>query len=171
MTATPTATAAAVADADLPALDGEWAIVELLGHRRVAGYVSQDQVAGAGMLRVEIPAVPGQPAHTSWYSPAAVYGIHPVAEDIARAAAAHNEHRPVHRWELPAAQPPAPRPVAGADDLNDGYLADDLATAELGEDLDDLADLDDGEDDSDDAVAADAAGDKDSPDTWTGACW
>jgi hypothetical protein len=132
MTTTPTA--AAVADADTPALDGEWAVLELFGHRRVAGFVSQDQVAGAGMLRVEIPAVPGQPAHTSWYAPAAVYGIHPVAEDVARAVTEHNEHRPVHRWELPAAPGPGVRPV-GADDHNDGYLADR-------EDLDD-DDLDD----------------------------
>lgn len=32
-----------------------WAILELMGHRRLAGYVREVEVAGAGMLRLDIP--------------------------------------------------------------------------------------------------------------------
>jgi len=32
-----------------------WAIIELLGHRRLGAYVREAQIAGAGMLRLDIP--------------------------------------------------------------------------------------------------------------------
>jgi hypothetical protein len=52
---------------------GEWCVVELLGHRRLAGYVQEVQLAGTGFLRLDIPparqavhrrrAVAGDSAH------------------------------------------------------------------------------------------------------------
>jgi hypothetical protein len=35
-----------------------WAIVELMGHRRLAGYVQEVELAGAGMLRLDVPERP-----------------------------------------------------------------------------------------------------------------
>lgn len=32
-----------------------WAIVELMGHRRLAGWVSEVEIAGAPMLRLDVP--------------------------------------------------------------------------------------------------------------------
>lgn len=93
----------------------EWAILELFGHRRVAGHVSEVQVAGAGMYRVDIPAADGHPAQTHFYAPAAVYGLHPVAEDVARAAAERFRPQPISRWELPAGSSPEARPLADVD--------------------------------------------------------
>lgn len=46
-----------------------WAIVELMGHRRMAGQVSEAQIAGAPMLRIDVPSSP--PA-TQFYSAAAL---------------------------------------------------------------------------------------------------
>lgn len=34
----------------------EWVVLELLGHRRLAGYLSEQQVAGAGFLRLDVPS-------------------------------------------------------------------------------------------------------------------
>jgi hypothetical protein len=97
----------------------EWAILELLGHRRVAGRVREVQLAGAGMLRVDVPATPGRAAQTSWYGPGAVYGVHPVTEEVARAVAERFRSDPVHRWELPAA------PAIVAADSDEALDADD----------------------------------------------
>lgn len=81
----------------------EWAIVELFGHRRLAGRVGEQQIAGAQFIRVDVPAVNGSPAVTQFYSPSAVYGIHPTSEDLARRAAATlRPPAPAQRWELPA---------------------------------------------------------------------
>lgn len=35
-----------------------WAIIELMGHRRLAGYVQEVEVAGQGMLRLDVPDHP-----------------------------------------------------------------------------------------------------------------
>lgn len=81
------------------AVDGfaEWAIVELMGHRRLAGYLSAVEIAGKGFLRLDIP---GEPAATQLYNPAAVYAITPTSELTARRVAALSQPAPVQRWEL-----------------------------------------------------------------------
>jgi hypothetical protein len=37
-----------------PTFEG-WAILELMGHRKLAGFVREQQFAGAGMIRVDVP--------------------------------------------------------------------------------------------------------------------
>lgn len=80
---------------------GEWAICELLGHRTRAGYLTEQQIAGQGFLRLDIPGPDGCKA-TQIYSPSAVYCITPVTEEIARKVAAGCDPAPVTRWELEA---------------------------------------------------------------------
>lgn len=92
-----------------------WAIVEMLGHRRVAGYVQETTVAGAGFLRLDMPESETHPAQTQLISPGSVYALHPVDEQTARTAAAAWRPAPVHRWELPAA-PSRPQPRIGDPD-------------------------------------------------------
>jgi len=82
-----------------PALD-EWMILELLGHRRLAGRVREVQVAGAGFLRLDIPAAGDDPGRTQLIAPSAVYALHPVDEATATAAAHTWRPQPVQRWEL-----------------------------------------------------------------------
>jgi hypothetical protein len=81
----------------------EWAIVEMMGHRRLAGLVQEVQLAGAGFLRLDIPAAGDDPGRTQYLSPGSVYALHPVDEATARQAAAAWRPAPVQRWELPAA--------------------------------------------------------------------
>ncbi len=79
-----------------------WAIVELMGHRRMAGHVSEQEIAGAKLLRVDVyhPDVEESIA-TQLYSPSALYCLTPTTEDTARAVAASTRRpEPVHRWEL-----------------------------------------------------------------------
>jgi len=81
----------------------EWMILELMGHRRLAGRVREVQLAGVGFLRLDIPECDGDPGRTQYISPGSVYALHPVDEATARQAAAAWRPEPVHRWELPAA--------------------------------------------------------------------
>lgn len=80
-------------------------IVEMLGHRRVAGRVREVQLAGAGFLRLDVPATDGRAAQTQYIAPGSVYALHPVDEATAAAVAAHCRPEPAHRWELPTAAP------------------------------------------------------------------
>jgi hypothetical protein len=78
-----------------------WAIVELFGHRRLAGRVAQVEQYGQAMLRLDVPSLDGTES-THFYGGGAVYGVHPTTEQIARHVAVACDPRPVQRWELPA---------------------------------------------------------------------
>lgn len=84
-----------------------WAIVELMGHRRLGGRVSQVEQYGVPMLRIDVPGVDGADVATQFYSGGSLYCLTPTTEEMARAVALKNQPAPVQRWELPAL--PAPR--------------------------------------------------------------
>jgi hypothetical protein len=89
-----------------------WAIVELFGHQRIAGYVGEQQIAGSGFVRVDVPDVTlegGQvkPAYTRYFGPSSIYGISPCDEGIARRAAYSIER---YRSPIPVV---VPRDVPG----------------------------------------------------------
>lgn len=97
-----------------------WAIVELMGHRRLGGYVLEQDIAGTAFLRIDIPApratdelptIAYEAEATQFYAPGAVYCITPTTpttEDMARVVAASNRPAPVTEWELRRALPAAP---------------------------------------------------------------
>jgi hypothetical protein len=84
-----------------------WAILELMGHRRLIGRLSTATIAGASFLRIDIPQQDGAQT-TQFYSPSAVYAITPTTEELARRAAHLNTIAPISRFELPAANRTAP---------------------------------------------------------------
>jgi hypothetical protein len=77
----------------------DWVIIELMGHRRLAGYLSEVEIGGEGFLRLDVPGRDG-PSATQFYRPAAVYCITPTTEDLARSVAAQSMPQPVSRYEL-----------------------------------------------------------------------
>jgi hypothetical protein len=81
----------------------EWGVLEVMGHRRLGGLISEQQIGGAGFLRIDIPS---EPPITQFYPPASVYCLTPTTEDMARAVAMHNAPTPVNRWELPQIESP-----------------------------------------------------------------
>jgi hypothetical protein len=84
---------------------GFWAILELMGHRRLGGMVTEEEHFGAKMCRIDIPQElinDGAPMVTQYYGGGAIYGLTPCSEDAARIAAKMSRPEPVHPWELPA---------------------------------------------------------------------
>jgi hypothetical protein len=79
-----------------------WVILELMGHRRLTGYLTEQEIAGRAFLRIEIP---GDPPATQFYGAEAVYCITPTTEETAKEASKLNRITPVQRWELPSAKP------------------------------------------------------------------
>jgi hypothetical protein len=81
-----------------------WAILELMGHRRLAGRLTE--VPGgalAGFIRIDVPGEGDAVVATQFYAPSAIYCVTPTTEETARAVAASSRPAPVQRWELPAA--------------------------------------------------------------------
>lgn len=56
-----------------PTFEG-WAIVELLGHRVLAGMAREVEICGTRMLRLDV-ALPGSIAVPQFYPPTSIYGI------------------------------------------------------------------------------------------------
>lgn len=81
----------------------EWVVLEVLGHRRLAGHLTEHTIAGHGFLRLDIPADDSAPEVTQLFNPTSIYAIHPTTEAIARHVAKSCRPEPVARWELPAA--------------------------------------------------------------------
>lgn len=79
----------------------EWALVELFGHQRIVGKVSEATLAGGAFLRVDVPSFNGACAFTRYFGPGAIYSISPVTEEIARGLMASNRHEPVSRFDMP----------------------------------------------------------------------
>lgn len=120
----------------------EWVILEILGHRRMAGYLTEQQIAGAGFLRLDIPAADGQGVVTQYYAPSSIYAIHPTTKAIAQHVAQTYRPAPVQHWELPAAEPAEPTyRVDGQPVSEESYQAwaDEgrIGAADYGQDLDD----------------------------------
>lgn len=82
-----------------------WAVLELMGHRRLAGYLTEVDLAGGRFLRIDVPMADGTMA-TQLYSPAAVYAITPASEEIAYVVARQNQPQPLHYFELRQLQSP-----------------------------------------------------------------
>lgn len=99
----------------------QWCIVELFGHTKLAGLVSEQSIGGAMFVRVDVPEVQREAstgkivngryeeqkyvetiaAFTRFYGAGAIYSITPTAEAIARAVAQQIAMRPVMAFELP----------------------------------------------------------------------
>lgn len=93
----------------------QFAIVELFGHARIAGRISEQTICGQGFVRVDVPAVtyversfdtsvPHQeltiPAHTRSFGADAIYSINWCDEAAATLAAQSIKHRPIQPYSL-----------------------------------------------------------------------
>lgn len=81
-----------------------WAIVEIFGHQKFAGRVSECALGGCNFVRVDVPELPATkrpplpaaPAFTKLFGQGAIYSITLVSEEVARAAAAQIRPEPIN---------------------------------------------------------------------------
>ena len=86
--------------ADKASLD-EWCIVDIMGHQKFAGRVSEQNIAGTALLRIDIPARGEQPAFTKLFGMSSVYAITPTTEELATAIASKLRQVPIGIYDLP----------------------------------------------------------------------
>jgi hypothetical protein len=118
-----------------------WAIVEIMGHQKFAGYVHTQAVGGTAMVRVDVPEIDGHPGFTKLFGGSSIYCLPPVSQEVARSMALSLRKAPVDVYEFPDAvlqamrqaeqpkleQNAAKRGRPSADDFYDGVVpADDF---------------------------------------------
>lgn len=92
----------------------EWAILELMGHRRLAGIVREQTIGSSSFIRIDVPGHGESVKATQFYNPNAIYCITPTTEAIARRIAENESPQPVQRWELEDQKPQYPAPAGFA---------------------------------------------------------
>ena len=90
-----------------------WAIVEVFGHQKFAGRVTEQALGGASFVRVDVPAVNGSSAFTKLFGASAIYSITPVSEDLARKAVQACHSEPISVYIPQDRQIPAGTPGGG----------------------------------------------------------
>lgn len=75
-----------------------WAIIELFGHNRIAGKVSEATIGGCAFLRCDVPEFNGHEAFTKFYGNGAIYSMTPCSEEAALLALKHIMPEPVSVW-------------------------------------------------------------------------
>ncbi|MBN1287870.1 MAG: 3'-5' exonuclease [Anaerolineae bacterium] len=81
----------------------QWVVLELFGHKKIAGKVTEETLAGKGFLRIDVPEAEGLPGFTRYYGPEAIYSITPCDEQTARLAVMQLRSEPVTVYIPPAA--------------------------------------------------------------------
>lgn len=95
-----------------------WGIVELMGHQRAAGRLTEEMLGGANMLRVDVPN--GDGFRTAYYGSSAIYALHITDEKVARAAVASMGRAPPYAYQIDSAlsRLTGPRPEESEDDFD-----------------------------------------------------
>jgi hypothetical protein len=76
-----------------------WGLVELMGHQKIAGRLSEVTMYGAAWLRVDVPDRAGQPGFSQLYGSGAVYRITFATKDVALQAVEQIQAKPpIRLW-------------------------------------------------------------------------
>ena len=129
-----------------------WAVVEVFGHQRYAGFVTTEAFGQAVLFRVDVPPLaerervtkhygydddgnsvpPGSTVkeaavqgYTKYFGPGAIYAMTPCTQDVAEEAVASMQTRKVSIVSAPPDVPTLPMHIDDDDDGNDDYNGDE----------------------------------------------
>lgn len=77
-----------------------FAIVELFGHQKMAGKVTEQSIGPATFVRVDVPETNKQPAFTRLLNPSAIYAINPVTEEVCNSMVEVFQQKPIDSWDI-----------------------------------------------------------------------
>lgn len=77
-----------------------YAVLELMGHRKMAGLVTEVTMFGSTMIRIDVPGDDGLQPVTQYLAPSALYSITPCTEETARGVARSIRAVPIHSYEV-----------------------------------------------------------------------
>jgi hypothetical protein len=78
-----------------------WGLLELFGHQRLAGLLTEQTIGGCHFIRIDVPEIDGVQGYTRFFTNGAIYGMTITTEEVARGLAANLRARPVHAYNCP----------------------------------------------------------------------
>lgn len=76
--------------------------MELFGHQKLSGKLSEQTIGGVHFIRIDVPAVEGEPAYTRFFTQGAIYGRTVLIEGIVTKLVGYLRAKPVQAYEVPA---------------------------------------------------------------------
>ena len=73
----------------------QFGIVELTGHKVVAGQIQKSEMLGKPMLRVDVPATSAFPGFTQFYGEGSIYCVTFTSQEVANRVAEQNKTNPI----------------------------------------------------------------------------
>ena len=108
-----------------------WAIVEVMGHIRLAGQVREVEMFGTRMLEVQVPEVEDVKGFTTFRSGASLFAVTPTTEAIAKGVVRAQRPRPVQPYDVDMGRQLGP--VEEGEIVEDGDDEDNgMGSAEVG---------------------------------------
>ena len=84
-----------------------WGVVEVMGHSRYAGRVTEQAIGGCAFVRVDVPQIDDRLPFTKLLGQGSIFAITPCSEEAARTIAAQCCDRPMTIY-APSIQPQLP---------------------------------------------------------------
>lgn len=77
-----------------------FAIIELFGHQKMAGKVTEQSIGPATFVRVDVPETTTQPSFTRLLNPSAIYAINPCTKEVMEHMAGNFAAKPIEAWDI-----------------------------------------------------------------------
>ncbi len=98
-----------------------WGIVELFGHNKIAGLISEQAIGGCSFVRVDVSKIGENQGYTKIYGQGAIYAMTFTDEETAMAVSKRYSPRPIEVFEARKLLEPSKK---GGDDAN--FIDDDM---------------------------------------------
>lgn len=69
-----------------------------MGHQRIAGRVTEQQIGGSNFVRVDVPETNGMQPFSKLFGPSSIYAMTIVDEETAKAMAGRFRVKPLDEW-------------------------------------------------------------------------
>lgn len=82
-----------------------WAVAEIFGHQKYAGFVTQMTLGNQIMWRIDVPAIGKKAAFTKIFGVSAIFSLTPCSEEVVRKLIEswQVQSEPLHIFALPSA--------------------------------------------------------------------
>lgn len=96
-----------------------YAVVEMMGHRKIVGLVTESDISGGQLIRVDVLGSTGEPERTEYVGVGSIYCLTIVTEEVAKKTAQSYAPRPAWAYGLES-RPDRQLPDGDDDDYQDG---------------------------------------------------